>query len=55
MPIRKTRRRNGNGSLARKGEKSQKTEKGLRIPVPKTEDFDRLLRKAARKRDQKKH
>ena len=28
----------------------KKTRKGLEIPVPKTEDFDRLLRKAATKR-----
>jgi hypothetical protein len=27
-----------------------KTEKGLEIPVPKTEDFNRLLRKAGTKR-----
>ena len=33
--------------LVREGEPSQKTEKGLEIPIVKTEDFDRLLRKAA--------
>jgi hypothetical protein len=29
----------------RKG--TQRTKTGLEIPIPKTEDFDRLLRKAA--------
>jgi hypothetical protein len=36
--------------LTRPGEPKQKTKQGLEIPVPKTEDFDRLLRKAATKR-----
>jgi hypothetical protein len=36
--------------LVRKDEPSQTTKQGLEIPVPKTEDFDRLLRKAATKR-----
>jgi hypothetical protein len=37
--------------LSRKGEPKQRTKKaGLSIPVPKTEDFDRLLRKAATKK-----
>ena len=42
-------KRHNRGSLVRKGEPSQKTEKGLEIPIVKTEDFDRLLRKAATK------
>ncbi|MCA1832768.1 MAG: hypothetical protein LC750_08585 [Actinobacteria bacterium] len=33
--------------LSRKGEPKQRTEKGLTIPIPKTDDFDLLLRKAA--------
>jgi hypothetical protein len=41
---------NGKRSLVQPGEKKQKTRKGLEIPVPKTEDFDRLLRKAATKK-----
>ena len=36
-------------SLAREGEPSQKTEKGLEIPVPKAEEFFGLLKKATRK------
>jgi hypothetical protein len=35
--------------LVREGEPSQKTATGLEIPIVKTEDFDRLLRKAATK------
>ncbi len=45
MPEKKAKR-----SLVRPGESSQRTEKGLEIPVPKTEDFERLLKRAARKR-----
>jgi hypothetical protein len=37
--------------LVREGEPSQRTKTGLEIPIVKTEDFDRLLRKAATKRD----
>jgi hypothetical protein len=33
--------------LSRKGERKQRTKKGLTIPVPTTEEFDDLLRKAA--------
>ena len=33
--------------LVRKSQGVQRTKKGLVIPIPKTEDFDRLLRKAA--------
>lgn len=40
--------------LSREGEPTQRTESGLTIPVPKTKDFDRLLRKAATKRHPKK-
>ena len=40
-------------SLVREGEPSQKTAKGLEIPIVKTEDFERLLRKAATKRSPK--
>lgn len=36
-------------SLAREGEPSQKTKEGLEIPVPKTDDFFGLLKKATRK------
>jgi hypothetical protein len=46
-------KRNGKRSLVREGEPSQKTKKGLEIPIPKTEDLDRLLRKAATKRPKK--
>ncbi len=42
-------KRNGKRSLIREGEPSQKTESGLEIPIVKTEDFERLLRKAATK------
>ncbi len=41
---------NGRKPLVREGERSQKTKTGLEIPVPKTESFNRLLRKAAKKR-----
>jgi hypothetical protein len=44
---------NGKRPLIREGEPKQKTDKGLEIPIPKTEDFDRLLRKAATKRPKK--
>ena len=37
--------------LSRPGEPKQRTKGGLTIPIPKTEDFERLLRKAATKRD----
>jgi hypothetical protein len=40
--------------LTRPGEPKQKTKQGLEIPIPKTEDFDRLLRKAGKKRDAQK-
>ena len=43
-------KRNGKRPLVREGEPSQRTKQGLEIPIVKTEDFDRLLRKAARKR-----
>jgi len=43
-------KRNGKHGLIREGEPSQKTKTGLEIPVPKTENFNRLLRKAAVKR-----
>ncbi len=46
-------KRNGKRPFVREGEPSQKTKTGLEIPVPKTEDFDRLLRKAAIKRPKK--
>ncbi len=36
--------------LTREGEPSQKTKKGVDIPIPKSEDFDRLLGKAAKKK-----
>ena len=37
-------------SLAREGEPSQKTEKGLEIPVPTKDDFFGLLDKATKKK-----
>lgn len=43
MPERKRKPR----PLVRPGEPSQTTEQGLEIPIVKTEDFERLLRKAA--------
>ncbi len=36
--------------LVREGEPSQKTEKGLEIPVPTREDFFGALKKAAKKK-----
>lgn len=33
--------------LVRRSKGTQRTRDGLVIPIPKTEDFDRLLRKAA--------
>ena len=45
--------KNGKRKLVREGEPSQRTAKGLEIPIVKTEDFDRLLRRAATKRDKK--
>lgn len=42
----------GKRSLVQEGDESQRTKEGLDIPVPKTEDFNRLLRKSARKRSQ---
>jgi hypothetical protein len=38
---------NGKQPLVKEGDASQTTKAGLEIPVPKTEDFNRLLRKAA--------
>jgi hypothetical protein len=35
--------------LTREGEPSQKTEKGLEIPVPKADEFFGLLKRALRK------
>jgi len=46
-------RKGGKRRLVHEGEPSQKTKTGLEIPVPKTEDFNRLLRKAATKREKK--
>ena len=43
-------KRNGKRPLVREGEASQRTKQGLEIPIVKTEDFDRLLRKVAKKR-----
>jgi hypothetical protein len=47
-------KKNGRRPLVREGEPSQKTRKGLEIPIPKTKDFDRLLRKVAKKRQRPK-
>jgi hypothetical protein len=38
-------------SLTREGEPSQKTEKGLEIPVPTKDDFFGLLDKATKKKE----
>lgn len=38
-----------NKRLTREGQPSQKTEKGLEIPVPKADEFFGLLKKATRK------
>ena len=46
MPARKAKRPR---KLVREGEPSQRTKTGLEIPIVKTEDFERLLRKAATK------
>jgi hypothetical protein len=43
--------RKSSDDLSRPGEPKQKTKKGLEIPIPKSEDFDRLLSKAAKKRE----
>jgi hypothetical protein len=40
-------------SLAREGEPSQKTDKGLEIPVPEAEEFFGLLDKATKKPQKK--
>jgi hypothetical protein len=37
--------------LTREGEPSQKTDKGLEIPIPATEEFFRLLNKATKKKE----
>jgi hypothetical protein len=39
--------------LVREGEPSQKTEKGLEIPIPKAEEFFGLLNKATKKPQKK--
>jgi hypothetical protein len=38
-----------NKRLTREGEASQKTDKGLEIPIPKADEFFGLLKRAARK------
>jgi hypothetical protein len=43
--------KNKKRSLAREGEPSQKTEKGLEIPVPTKDDFFGLLAKATKKKE----
>jgi hypothetical protein len=40
--------------LTREGEPSQKTPKGLEIPLPTEGDFSRLLDKAAKREDREK-
>ncbi len=42
--------KNGRKPLVREGDPKQTTKTGLEIPVPKSADFNRLLRRAARKR-----
>jgi hypothetical protein len=45
------RRKNGNKSLARKNQPSEKTpNSGLEVPIPKRKDFFDLLGKAAKKK-----
>jgi len=41
---------NSKRPVVRKRKGTQKTKTGYEIPIPKTEDFNRLLRKAATKR-----
>ena len=41
---------NSKRPVVRKGKRTQRTKTGYEIPIPKTEDFDRMLRKAATKR-----
>jgi hypothetical protein len=41
------RRKNGSRSLAREGEPSEKTNKGLEVPVSTRDEFFKLLGKAA--------
>ena len=38
-----------NKRLTREGEPSQKTDKGLEIPIPKADEFFGLLKRAVRK------
>ncbi len=42
-------RSNGKRPLVREGEPSQRTRKGLEIPIPKREDVEDALRKVARR------
>jgi hypothetical protein len=44
-------KRDGKRPLFRKGQRSQKTEQGLEIPLPKRKDVFGLLDKAAKKRE----
>jgi len=46
-------RRSSDRPLVLEDEPKQTTDKGLEIPIPKTKDFERLLRKAATKRPKK--
>lgn len=39
--------------LSREGEPSQKTGKGLEIPIPKRKDFERFLERLKRKKPQR--
>ena len=41
--------KNGKRSLVREGEATQRTKQGLEIPIPSGEDFDRALRKVAKR------
>jgi hypothetical protein len=40
---------NGKRPLTREGEPTQKTKKGLEIPIPKRADFEEALKRASRK------
>ncbi len=42
-------RQNGKRPLVREGEPSQKTRRGLEIPIPRREDFEDALRKVAKR------
>jgi hypothetical protein len=44
---------NSKRPVARKSKRTQRTRTGYEIPIPKTKDFDRLLKQVAVKRTKK--